>query len=157
GIEPFIGTTETEASATPVKVRGLAGAVGTIAAGRRHTCARINERGGVPCWGNNESFQLGGSANDGGGGDEPGGIIPRGQRGTKLAGGEAHACAVDGTGQLLCWGSNQFTQLGHSSPRSPGPPQLIDNIDHVSALGLGATSTCAAVPPTINDTSLRCW
>ena len=78
----------------------------SVVAGALHSCAVVN--GGVKCWGNNDSGQVGNNkltvtyA--------PVIAIPFGGNATNLAAGAAHTCAVI-NGGLECWGDNSRGQL----------------------------------------------
>jgi hypothetical protein len=42
--------------------------------------------------------------------------------------GEGHSCALDEGGQLICWGSNRFSQLGSISAMQVGEATVIDGV-----------------------------
>lgn len=101
------GTQTSRATVAPVA--GLTG-VTAIAAGWVHTCARTAE-GGVLCWGENRYGQLGRETPEDLVSSVPapvGGLDEVAQ----IASGGLHSCAREGSGEVLCWGSNDRGQLG---------------------------------------------
>lgn len=115
-----LGNGTNQASATPF---GLGFDASDLAAGDQHTCA-VADDGRVRCWGNNASGQLG----DGTTGDPIEGskaigrtsvITTQGVEGAvAVRAGLAHSCALLGSGELRCWGANQFGLLGHGGDLS---------------------------------------
>jgi len=87
------------ARTTPVKVKGLPGAVTAIDAGVSHTCA-VLAGGGVACWGANEAGELGRP----GPGRATAIVVPGVEDVLEVATGAAHTCARRADGQVLCWG-----------------------------------------------------
>jgi alpha-tubulin suppressor-like RCC1 family protein len=108
-----------ERSVRPIPIAGLARGVTWIAGGGFHTCAVLRRR--ARCWGSNDYGQLG----DGSSVDR---IRPVGVQGLvgrvrTVAAGDRHTCALTTTGQVECWGRNDFGQLGaHSTFRSSRTP-----------------------------------
>ncbi len=147
----------------------------TVSAGLNFTCARLS-RGDIKCWGDNSKGQLGlGDTTDrGSGANEMGDNLFAINLGTNrvavavVAGGE-HTCARLNNGQLKCWGSNAFGQLGQGSTSNRGDaPGEMGNwlvaIDVGTDTGLGTErfvvtvatggfSTCAR----LDNGRLKCW
>ena len=88
--------------------------VGTIAVGGGHTCAvtasLLGEQTIVHCWGSNLSGQLGTGMGD------PFLTTPQlvedASPSTAVSAGGEFSCGLTAAGELKCWGSNQFGQLG---------------------------------------------
>jgi alpha-tubulin suppressor-like RCC1 family protein len=67
---------------------------------------------------------------------------------TTITAGVAHTCAVSvastGTGTVLCWGSNEFGQLGNGETASSTSPVQVVGLDpSVVSVAAGSESTCA--------------
>jgi alpha-tubulin suppressor-like RCC1 family protein len=87
-----------------------------------NTCAFYGSGGGVHCWGNNTSGQLGypdilkrgnASTNPPSNATQVPAInFGSGLSATVFSMGNAHACAILNTGELRCWGYNNAGQLG---------------------------------------------
>lgn len=91
----------------PMRVPDLAGVTG-LAAGWLHTCALTAE--GARCWGYNGSGQVG----DGSRTDRLAPVIVAGLRASPLqiTAGAYHTCALTADARVMCWGDNDFGQLG---------------------------------------------
>ncbi len=129
--------------------------------GAQFTCATAAGTGSVPvlCFGNGRRGQLG-NANTGYG------AIPSPIDTSILDFGDVdtgldHACAVDGTGKLWCWGGNDSGQLGvddtdaRLSPAQPGVPA-----DCWSQVATGMLHTCALADAGCTDATtgvIECW
>jgi alpha-tubulin suppressor-like RCC1 family protein len=89
-----------------------------LAAGGQHTCA-LDASGGVWCWGNDQSGQLG----DDGAVDSavPVRVASLASGATALAAGTAHTCALVG-GRVRCWGWNVAGQLGDGTEEDRATP-----------------------------------
>jgi len=105
----------------PYKIPALANAnVKAISAGNLHTCAVVDD--GVKCWGINTSGQAG-KPNDSSDQLLPYATIPSGQNVTAIAAGANHTCAVV-NGDVQCWGSNYYGQLGDGTNKTSFSPVL---------------------------------
>ena len=100
-------------SAVPVQVSGLS-ALANLAVGAEHTCVGKQNAGGIACWGKGGSGQLGNGSN----GDSPTPVDVSNVGGAPaaLASGGFHTCAIVSSPNVICWGSNDFGQLGNDDP-----------------------------------------
>ena len=129
-----LGDGTTEGRATPVAVKGLAGAT-RIDAGPASTCALLRDRR-VVCWGRIAEQAIGPLPKPMSGGSGVAEIAGRCVRGTegsvscrrgdglevmeeggaaRIAAGPSHGCLITAGGEVRCWGSNTFGQLGDGS------------------------------------------
>jgi alpha-tubulin suppressor-like RCC1 family protein len=115
------GTAEDRLEA--VASAGLPSEVTALAAGNGHTCAA--SRRGLHCWGDGREGQLDGAR---GAAVNPHPVAVPGVPGdvSSLAAGADHTCAVRAGRRVVCWGDNDFGQLGsgdgpadHAGPVSP--------------------------------------
>jgi alpha-tubulin suppressor-like RCC1 family protein len=90
-----------------------------------HACAIMN--GWLWCWGANPLAQLG----DGSRLDRYQPVTAIASDASPLPGhvgnvalGKAHTCAIDGAGNIWCWGANQRRQLGRASVAATAPMRL---------------------------------
>ena len=142
------GTTQdSDTAAAPVI--GVEGAT-SLSAGIDYSCAVLAD-GSVRCWGFNLSGQIG-----------DGTMLNiamesrqvRGVRGaTAVAAGGSHACAVVAEGAVVCWGSNEFGQLGDGTTVDRDRPVPVEGHAGATALSAGNGFTCALLA----DRSVRCW
>lgn len=141
-----------------------------IAAGESHTCA-ILDNGGVTCWGENGSGQLGRGDAVASWGNAPGqmgaGLVTVdlgvGLTAKALSLGTNHSCALLRDDSVKCWGDNSHGQLGQGDTLSRGttPASLGTGLAPVSlghartakALATGGLHTCAI----LSDDTLKCW
>lgn len=114
-----IGDDELPSTAGDVKVGGL---VAELAAGSYHTCARLTT-GKVRCWGRNTEGQLG-YATTLSVRDAQSPVAPGDVQGIdaaiKLFAGLEHQCAVLASGNVKCWGTNAYGQLGYGNKLTIG-------------------------------------
>lgn len=146
---------------------GPGAVVEAITAGAAHTCA-ILAGGGVKCWGENASGQLGLGTTENRGDDvhEMGSSLPlvdlgSGDTAVAIAAGAAHTCAVLADGGVKCWGSDANLQLGFVALSAVGdaPGEMGDHLPRV-ALGQGATAISAGFEHTcavLAGGELTCW
>jgi alpha-tubulin suppressor-like RCC1 family protein len=117
-----------------------------------HTCGITNSHK-LYCWGFNASGQLGiGTSGPGTNQSTPQLLTPMTDI-TNIALGGYHTCAINGSKQLYCWGSNGYGQLGLGATANQSTPQLLTSMTNIANIALGIYHTCA-----INSASqLYCW
>ncbi len=131
--------------------------IGQLVAGMHHTCALTGSD--VMCWGRNDLGQVG----DGTGADTftpttvtfpPG----SGMVGSLVAAAD-QTCAIMATGDLYCWGGNQFGELLLEPDMMTGEdgftlsPQLINVGFAVAQMATGVTHSCALT----TTGQMMCW
>ena len=165
-----IGDDETPANEGDVPVGGLVTQVSTggqftsfVESTVAHTCA-LMKTGKVRCWGNNNSGQLG-HGNTTNIGDiqtpESAGDVPLllglGESVTQVCVGGRHSCALLTNDDVLCWGGNQFGQLGNGNTDNIGDdelPSVTASVGgDVSQISCGENHTCAL----LTNGKVRCW
>jgi alpha-tubulin suppressor-like RCC1 family protein len=122
-----------------------------IASGFNHSCALVN--GGVKCWGENDSGQLGDGTTD----NRSTPVDVKGLTSDIQAisvDGDDHTCALTSGGGVKCWGSNTYGQLGDGTIINHHIPVdvsgLTSGIAFVSARG---RHTCAVT----TGGGVKCW
>jgi alpha-tubulin suppressor-like RCC1 family protein len=73
---------------------------------------------------------------------DPSGIDPQ-DRPVSLAAGEAHGCAVTGSGAAYCWGLNDRGQLGDGTSASSAAPVRVLASEPFTSISASARQTCA--------------
>lgn len=139
----------------PTDVKELSDAT-EISSGAGHTCGL--EGGALFCWGINSQGQVGdGTSGNKRSSPEP--VIEISGTIAVSAGGRdnyAHTCAIDGDGKLLCWGDNQWGQLGIGSTESRVTPTVI-NLAGASDISTGEEHTCAIANSALDPASKSVW
>jgi alpha-tubulin suppressor-like RCC1 family protein len=147
----------------------LVGKGARLAVGANHTCALYAESGFVHCWGRNDYGQLGynlgipSSPNatnvaDGEALSKYGYVYLAGTA-VKIAAGYAHTCALMKTGNVRCWGLNNYGQLGYGNKNNIGDDEAPWKAGDVNVGGpvrdiaVGGYHTCAL----LETGEVRCW
>ena len=143
GNSDSIGDNETPDSAGAVNL-GAGRTATSITAGFEHTCA-ILDNGEVSCWGSGGYGQLGYGNTDSIGDDETpdsaGAVnLGAGRTATSITAGSYHTCAILDNGEVSCWGSGTYGQLGYGNTDNIGDDETPDSAGAVN-LGAGRTAT----------------
>ncbi len=132
----------------PGAVTGLTG-VAQLALSDHVSCARL-AAGGIECWGDNGSLQLGREQT----GDQ---TLPAPVSGITTAIDVSSfgrtSCAALADGSIRCWGYAENWQLGNGSQAWHQVPVAVSGIDDAVDVVIGATHACAVSV----DGTLRCW
>jgi alpha-tubulin suppressor-like RCC1 family protein len=137
-----------------------------VAMGGSHTCVLLNNND-VRCWGLNSSGQLGLGNTNSIGDDEaitsvPPIKFPTGFKVVQITAGFKHTYALSEEGKVICWGSNDFGQLGYGDTTIRGStPETTPNklgfvgLPPVKTIVSGnfAFHTCAVLV----SGEVRCW
>lgn len=136
----------------PVDVTGLTSGVESIDAGYLHACA-LTTAGGVKCWGSNGNGELGD-------GSVTASTVPvqvlgltsgvTAVRTSKVA---ATTCALRTFGDVLCWGRNDFGQLGDGGNVDSSVPAAVAGLTGVTQIAVGGAHACAL----LGDGTVQCW
>ncbi len=135
----------------PGPVPALGTRVVGVAAGSRHTCARLAD-GSLQCWGDNTFGQLGDRpASD----PVPAAVPPFTKTVVQVSAGDAHTCAVGEDGSAWCWGWNGEGQVGDGTTTTPRlSPARVEGIEGtVAHITAGGWHTCALT----RDHRVWCW
>lgn len=126
---------------SPTKVTGLPGNVAAISAGGGHYLA-LTRSGDVWAWGRNDKGQLGIGTSDTSDHATPKQVAILHDI-TDIAAGFSHSLAVDYTGNVYTWGSNNYGQLGDGTTRDSGKPFRISGISDVASVSAGTDFSMA--------------
>ncbi len=149
-----------------VTIPGLPGGttIDDVGVGFGHTCV-LTSAGTVYCWGLNQSGQLGnGSSADASGPVQVSGVGGAGvlTDAQQLSVGTFSTCVVRTGGNLACWGSGEFGQLGNSSTavddvfpdsRFPVAVDATNFTGPATAVSVGQAHACAVD----DDDAVVCW
>ena len=139
---------------TPKGVTGLGSGVAAIASGYLHSCA-LTTAGGVRCWGENASGQLGDGTLTRR--TTPSTVFGLSSGVVAIAAGGNHSCALLASGGLRCWGENVYGQLGAGDGsfgvNRSNPVPVSGFSTGAISVSVGGHHTCAVRA----DGTLWCW
>jgi alpha-tubulin suppressor-like RCC1 family protein len=132
---------------------GAVAGAAKIAAGGLRSCALLVS-GQISCWGLNHYGQLGTGNTTDLSVPSPAISLPGGNAATAIDLGDAHSCALLGTGQVTCWGFNASGQLGtgNTAHRSTPSPAIALPIA-ASAISVSGGHSCAL----LGTGQVTCW
>ena len=135
----------------PVDVIGLGALARGVASGHQHSCA-LTDQGGVRCWGDGGDGRLGNGTYYGDG--SPVSVIGLRDGVASVSAGDYHNCAITVDGRALCWGSNEWGQLGDGTREDRYAPVPVQGLeDGVVAISAGSYHSCAVT--VVGE--LYCW
>jgi alpha-tubulin suppressor-like RCC1 family protein len=144
----------------PVDVSGLSSGVVAVSVGQLFGCALLSG-GGVKCWGKNSEGQLGNGAPFVPGGSTPAAqlkpvdVVGLSSGVVAISAGSKHVCALSSSGGVLCWGGNEYGQLGRGAVGHwSSTPFAVKSLESgVSAIAAGGLNTCALT----TGGGVKCW
>jgi alpha-tubulin suppressor-like RCC1 family protein len=137
-------------SPVPVAVTDLEG-VSSMTAGSFHTCA-ADADGSLWCWGRNDRGQLGNGTTDDS--SIPIRVEAITARILAVALGTLHTCALLESGDVMCWGNNEFGQLGNgTTDDSLVPVAVSDFPSPARQIASGYEHTCVI----LEGGEVMCW
>jgi len=72
---------------------------------------------------------------------------------TAVSAGGFHTCALDGSGRVWCWGSNDHGQLGDGSTTPKATPIQVSSLGNAIAISAGRQHSCVVMSGGV----LYCW
>jgi alpha-tubulin suppressor-like RCC1 family protein len=146
-----LGDGTRNATSSPVDVRGLQERVTDVSAGSFYSCA-LTASGAVKCWGYGLNGQLGIGIETTA--DSPVSVSALDAKVRAIATGPRHACALTEAGDVLCWGNNEFGQLGDGSEANSALPVRVSGLGPgVLAVAAGDFYSCALTAAR----GVKCW
>ncbi len=123
----------------------------SIDAGANHACG-VTTAGELFCWGRNASGELG-LGNSAGPVMSPAKVSDEKDWARPVLGQGLSTCALKESGDLYCWGSGGFGQLGLGNLMSFNKPQKVLSVIPWKAASLGSEHACGI----LTDGTLQCW
>ncbi len=123
----------------------------SLSAGINHTCG-VTASGGVMCWGDNSSGELGDGTKTKR--TAPVDVVGLPDAAVAVAAGGYYSCALTESGEVLCWGKNEFGQLGQGTTSDSRIPVRVTGLPAgIRGIDAGYNHTCALTP----SAEVMCW
>ncbi len=146
-----LGDETTISRSTPTAVTALTSGVQEISAGNEHVCA-LTVSGEVQCWGHNLYGQLGNGSTDDQSTPVPASGLGSGVR--AVSSGGRHSCAITSAVGVLCWGDNEYGQLGDGTTETRLTAVPVAGLtSDVRIVHAGEESTCVLTGAGVE----QCW
>ena len=143
---------------------------GMLSSGYTHTCAVFSNTG-LSCWGANSYGQLGDGTTEIRAGQSRSATeidlralqshrVPGFEAGSRfVSAGSKNTCAITLSGELKCWGANDYGQLGNNTQAgSTLPTKVLGFENGATAVSVGDEFACAiASEGTLGSQSVKCW
>jgi hypothetical protein len=140
----------TTAFSTPTAVT-MSGTASRVSAGDAFTCIMLNT-GAVQCFGSNSAGQLG-RGNAVSLDAAPASVQGLSSGAVTVSAGASHACAITPAGEVLCWGLNDFGQLGDNSQDNSNLPVAVPFFSALPTTTTTTTTTTIATTTTVASTT----
>jgi alpha-tubulin suppressor-like RCC1 family protein len=147
--EGQLGDGDVRSRGVPGEVVGLGGAAVAVSVGQDFTCVLMAD-GTVRCFGANTSGELGAGLLEAR--HRPVDAALGVQAARAIEGGFTHACAIDGSREVFCWGVNEQAQVGDGST-APRPLPVPTGLPGATGLAAGERHSCAVT----TTGSVYCW
>lgn len=123
----------------------------SVDAGAAHSCG-LDGSGAAFCWGENGLGQLGNA--DLNSTTEPVAVFQGSMAFSEVSAGASHSCAALSDGQVYCWGSNEFGQMGNGNfgTVESAPVRVTTNV-LFGSVSAGGAHSCAIS----SDNRAFCW
>ena len=80
-------------------------------------------------------------------------LLPFGAEAVSVSLGDDHSCALLDDGKVMCWGKNNFGQLGDGSATDRSSPVEVSGLPNAQSIALGGSHSCAL----LTDGKVMCW
>ena len=110
--------------------------------GAAHACAVVGT-GTVSCWGDGHFGQLGNGQTGSGVMRSTPGSVSGITDAAQVAAGYGHTCVRRRVGEVVCWGDNQYGQLGNGTTSSATHPVAVTGLTDAVDIASGANHMCA--------------
>ncbi|MBN2084612.1 MAG: hypothetical protein JW748_05255 [Anaerolineales bacterium] len=123
----------------------------SLSAGLNHTCG-VTSSGGVMCWGDNSFGELGDGTKTNR--TVPVDVVGLPDVAIAVAAGGEHTCALTASGEVSCWGKNEFGQLGEGTTSDSRIPVMVKGLPAgMRGVDAGYNHTCALT----STEQVMCW
>ena len=80
-------------------------------------------------------------------------LLPFGAEAVSVSLGDDHSCALLDDGKVMCWGKNNYGQLGDGSNTDRSSPVEVSGLLNAQSIALGSSHSCAL----LTDGKVMCW